>query len=132
MLWQIGVVIAEGGEPGSRIDNKWLHQASFGLNGVHQVMRGPLHEVLSEALRMAPGLAGATLPEMRVGLRPASPDGLPLLGRAPGFEQVFLAAGHGPSGLQLGPYSGAVVADLLRGLPPLLDLTPFAPERFQG
>jgi D-amino-acid dehydrogenase len=93
---------------------------------------GGVQEVLSEALRVAPGLAGATLQEMRVGLRPASPDGLPVLGRAPGLERVFLATGHGPSGLQLGPYSGALVADLLLGRPLDLDLTPFAAERFQG
>ncbi len=93
---------------------------------------GGVHEVLSEALRVAPGLAGATLRETRIGLRPASPDGLPILGRVPGFEQVFLATGHGPSGLQLGPYSGALVADLLRGSPIALDLAPFRPERFQA
>lgn len=90
-----------------------------------------VHEVLSEALRVAPGLAGATIHETRIGLRPASADGLPLLGRLPGLERVFLATGHGPSGLQLGPYSGALVADLLLGQPVNLDLTPFAPDRFQ-
>lgn len=90
-----------------------------------------VHEVLSEALRVAPGLAGATIHETRIGLRPASADGLPLLGRVPGLERVFLATGHGPSGLQLGPYSGALVADLLLGQPASLDLTPFAPDRFQ-
>lgn len=91
-----------------------------------------LREVLDEALRVAPGLAGATLREARVGLRPASPDGLPILGRAPGLENVYLAAGHGPSGLQLGPYSGAIVAELALGhpAPATLDLTPFAPQRF--
>lgn len=93
---------------------------------------GGVHEVVSEALRVAPGLAGATLHEMRVGLRPASPDGLPLLGRVPGFEQVWLATGHGPSGLQLGPYSGALMADMLLGAAPPLDLSAFAPERFQS
>jgi D-amino-acid dehydrogenase len=92
---------------------------------------GGVHEALSEALRVAPGLANATLHEMRVGLRPASPDGLPMLGRVPGFEQVWLATGHGPSGLQLGPYSGAVVADLLLGEASAVDLGPFALERFQ-
>ncbi len=92
---------------------------------------GGVHEVLSEALRVAPGLAGATIQEMRIGLRPASPDGLPILGRAPGVENIFLATGHGPSGLQLGPYSGAVVADLLLGRPIEIDLAPFAAERFQ-
>ena len=90
-----------------------------------------VHEVLSEALRVAPGLAGATIQETRIGLRPASADALPLLGRVPGLERVFVATGHGPSGLQLGPYSGALVADLLLGQPVELDLAPFAPGRFQ-
>src|SRR5690606_22941860 len=42
-------------------------------------------EVLTEALRVAPGLAGAEIREIRVGLRPASPDGLPIIGAAPGI-----------------------------------------------
>jgi len=88
-------------------------------------------EVLGEALRVAPGLADCTVHEIRVGLRPASPDGLPILGRVPQIENVFLATGHGASGLQLGPYSGVLVADLALGKTPALDLTPFAVERFQ-
>ncbi|MBX6341940.1 MAG: FAD-dependent oxidoreductase, partial [Thermomicrobiaceae bacterium] len=91
---------------------------------------GGVHEALSEALRVAPGLASATLREVRIGLRPASPDHLPLLGRAPGLANVYLATGHGPSGLQLGPYSGAAVADLALGLRVDLDLAPYAPGRF--
>lgn len=88
-------------------------------------------EVLSEALRVAPGLADTTLHEIRIGLRPATPDGLPILGSVPQVENVFLATGHGASGLQLGPYSGALVADLALNKKPDLDLTPFAVERFQ-
>lgn len=97
-----------------------------------RVTAAGLQEVLGEALRVAPGLAGATVRETRVGLRPASPDGLPILGRVPGLDNVYLATGHGPSGLQLGPFSGAVVAELALGqpAPAALDLTPFAPERF--
>ena len=97
---------------------------------------GGVREALDEALRVAPGLANATLDEVRVGLRPASPDGLPLLGRIPGCERVYVATGHGASGLQLGPYSGALVADLAlsqSSVPVLgvdLDLAPFAPARF--
>ena len=97
---------------------------------------GGVCEALDEALRVAPGLADATLEEVRVGLRPASPDGLPLLGRIPGCEHIYVATGHGASGLQLGPYSGALVADLALGrssAPDLgvdLDVAPFAPDRF--
>jgi D-amino-acid dehydrogenase len=98
-----------------------------------RVTAGGVREVLSEALRVAPGLARATIAETRVGLRPASPDGLPILGRAPGLENVYLAVGHGPVGLQLGPYSGVVAADLALGLPAPegLDLAPYAAERFR-
>jgi D-amino-acid dehydrogenase len=90
-----------------------------------------VHEVLGEALRVAPGLAGATVREVRVGLRPASLDQLPILGPAPGFDNVLFATGHGPSGLQLGPWSGAAVADLAMGRPVAIDLGPFAIGRFQ-
>jgi D-amino-acid dehydrogenase len=93
---------------------------------------GGVREALEEALRVAPGLRAATLREVRVGLRPASPDGLPIIGRAPGYKRVWLATGHGPSGLQLGPYTGEMVAGLALGEPAPLDLAPFAPERFQG
>lgn len=89
-----------------------------------------VHEVLSEALRIAPGLARATLDEVRIGMRPATPDNLPLLGALPGLSNTFIAAGHGAYGLQLGPYSGALVADMISGITPPLDLSPYVPERF--
>ncbi|HEV2107667.1 MAG TPA: FAD-dependent oxidoreductase [Thermomicrobiales bacterium] len=98
----------------------------------YRVTAGGVHQELSEALRVAPGLAGATLQEIRVGFRPASRDKIPVLGRVPGIENAYVATGHGPSGLQLGPVSGAAVADLLQGKQPEIDLRPFSPERFQN
>ena len=88
--------------------------------------------VLDEALAVAPGLANATIAEIRIGLRPCSPDRIPILGRAPGYDNIFLCTGHGPSGLQLGPYSGRLVAGLVLGEKPQIDLTPYSAERFQG
>ena len=90
-----------------------------------------VREVLAEALRVAPGLSEAEVLEIRVGLRPLSSDGLPVLGAVPGAGGVYLATGHGPTGLQLGPYSGKVVADLMLGREPGVDLAPFRPGRFQ-
>jgi D-amino-acid dehydrogenase len=90
---------------------------------------GGVRSVLDEALRVAPGLDAATFGAVRVGLRPASADGLPLLGQA-GVDGAYLATGHGPTGLTLGPYSGKVVADLVRGEVPPVDLAPFEPSRF--
>jgi D-amino-acid dehydrogenase len=89
-----------------------------------------VREVLDEAIRVAPGLIDWEIHEMRVGLRPLSEDGLPVLGPVPGVDGVFLATGHGPSGLQLGPYSGKVTADLMLGRPAEIDLTPFGISRF--
>jgi glycine/D-amino acid oxidase-like deaminating enzyme len=90
-----------------------------------------VREVLGEALRVAPGLAGAEIREIRVGLRPLSADGLPVLGPVPGVRGVFLVAGHGPSGLTLGAYSGKLVADQMLDKPPALDLTAFSVARFR-
>ncbi|MDP8910182.1 MAG: FAD-dependent oxidoreductase [Chloroflexota bacterium] len=90
---------------------------------------GGVQAVLNEALRVAPGLATATLREVRIGLRPLATDGLPFLGPAPGVGGVIVATGHGPSGLQLGPYSGMIAATLAQDQTVDVDLTPFAVER---
>jgi D-amino-acid dehydrogenase len=89
-----------------------------------------VREVLDEALRVAPGLATGKLLEVRVGMRPYTKDRLPVLGRVPGIDGVLLAAGHGPTGLQLGPFSGKVVAEMAQGQVPDVDLAPFSVTRF--
>ncbi|MBA2246746.1 MAG: FAD-dependent oxidoreductase, partial [Chloroflexia bacterium] len=90
---------------------------------------GGVKSVVDQALKVAPGLTEATVDEVRVGLRPLSADGLPFLGRAPGFENVIIATGHGPTGLQLGPYSGLVAAQLAHSQAVEADLAPFAVDR---
>ena len=92
-----------------------------------EITAGGVHEVLRETLRVMPGLCDATLREVRVGLRPVSVDDAPILGALPGTGNVFVATGHGANGLLLGPVSGALVADLVLGRDPVLDLAPFSP-----
>lgn len=72
-----------------------------------------VNEVITSALRVAPDLTRARLIESRVGLRPRSADGLPVLGRVPGMSNLYVATGLGHTGLTLGPHSGRVVADLV-------------------
>lgn len=91
---------------------------------------GGVHEVLDAGLATAPGLGDAAIEEVRVGLRPVSEDGLPAIGAVPGVEGAYLATGHGPTGLTLGPFSGKVVADLVRGEPVAVDLSGLRPDRF--
>jgi D-amino-acid dehydrogenase len=95
----------------------------------HTTVAG-VQEVLSEAVRVAPGLAQAQIREIRVGLRPYTTDRLPVLGPIPGLDHIYLATGHGPTGLQLGPYSGKLIADLMLGHEVETDLRPFSVARF--
>ncbi len=116
--------------PGGRVVAGATRETGSGFDP--RITAGGVHQALGQALGLAPGLAGATLAEVRVGLRPASPDGLPILGPVPGLRNAYLATGHGPSGLQLGPFSGALAVGMALGapLPAGLDLAPFAWERF--
>jgi D-amino-acid dehydrogenase len=88
-----------------------------------------VREVLDEAIRAAPGLGGAEVLEVRVGLRPVTPDLMPVIGRAPGRTDVIIATGHGPTGLTTGPFSGRLAVELALGLPVSHDLQPFAVDR---
>ncbi len=65
-----------------------------------------------------------------MGMRPFLPDGLPAIGRAPGFDNVYVAAGHGMLGITLAPATGVAMADLMVRGRADLDLTPFDPGRF--
>ncbi len=98
----------------------------------HRVTAAGQLEVLEQALAVAPGLRDATLLETRVGFRPATPDGRPVLGALPGHPHVVLATGFGPGGLTLAPFAGSLVADVVLGGTPQVDLTPYRPDRFDS
>lgn len=65
-----------------------------------------------------------------LGFRPSMPDSLPVIGPAPGTPNALLAFGHGHLGLTMGPVTGALVAELIDGATPRVDLRPFSPLRF--
>lgn len=64
------------------------------------------------------------------GLRPATPDGLPVIGRMPGASAVVVAAGHGMLGSTAGPGTGEAVAAILTGGTPVVDDHIVSPARF--
>jgi D-amino-acid dehydrogenase len=72
-------------------------------------------QLLERAAVFVPGVAAATVSEIRRCARPQSLDGRPLVGRVPGLEGVFIAAGHGPWGISTGPATARMVADLVLG-----------------
>lgn len=87
----------------------------------------------AEGIQALKRLAERTLPALRgreplrtwSGLRPATFDGLPYLGRAAGFENLFVAAGHFRAGLTLAPGTAVVLADEVCGETPSVELQPF-------
>lgn len=79
--------------------------------------------------RYVPELATARVVEMWAGLRPGSPDDLPLLGPT-GQRNVFLASGLFRNGILLAPVAARIIADLVMGKQPEIDITAFSPARF--
>jgi len=85
--------------------------------------------MLKKAKRFLPELdtAGGT---QWMGFRPSLPDSLPAIGALPSRPDVFCAFGHGHLGLTQSAGTAAIIADLITGQDPGIDLTPFSPARF--
>jgi D-amino-acid dehydrogenase len=64
------------------------------------------------------------------GLRPCTPDGLPYVGRFGRFDNLIAATGHAMMGVSMGPITGTLVAQVVSGEPPAIDLAPLSPDRF--
>jgi D-amino-acid dehydrogenase len=90
--------------------------------------------LLDQGRRMLPGLAADYADEritMWMGHRPALPDSLPVLGPSRRSPNVVYAFGHGHVGMTAAPMTGKIVADLVSGRPPAIDIAPFAAGRFR-
>jgi glycine oxidase len=88
-----------------------------------------VRELIGLAVRLVPELNKATLKRCWSGLRPGSPDGMPFLGRVPGWDNVYVAAGHFRGGIQLSPGTGLVMKQLLLGEPLTVPLEAFRVDR---
>ncbi len=86
--------------------------------------------LLARAQAFMPGL-NATGGVEWMGFRPSMPDSLPVIGAHPKLPHVTLAFGHGHLGLTQSAGTGELVADLVTGAAPEIDLTPFRPTRFE-
>jgi glycine oxidase len=87
--------------------------------------------LLAGALAAVPSLADAPLAGAWAGLRPGTPDELPILGPDPEVEGLVYATGHFRNGILLAPITAEIVADVIAGRTPSQPLAPFRPERFE-
>jgi glycine oxidase len=86
-------------------------------------------DLLDLALRLCPVLNQAEVEATWAGLRPGSVDTKPYIAKATELENLIVATGHKRAGLQLAPATAELVADLVLGRPPRLDLEPFRVDR---
>ena len=88
-----------------------------------------IHHLHQAAAKFIPDLASANVTTSWAGLRPGTPDDLPILGETPSHG-IFIASGHFRNGILLAPITAEVMADLLEEKPLPLDLCAFAVSRF--
>jgi D-hydroxyproline dehydrogenase subunit beta len=87
--------------------------------------------IAARAIRLFPRLAGIRLLRSYIGFRPATPDGLPIIGFDAGDLTVLHATGHEGAGIGLAEATGELVEALVNGAPTALDAAPFSPARFR-
>ncbi|HVX10325.1 MAG TPA: glycine oxidase ThiO [Pirellulales bacterium] len=90
---------------------------------------GAIGTLLELATWLAPPLGELSIEQCWAGLRPASHDRLPYLGKLPGWDNAYVATGHFRNGLQLSPATAVVMSRLMMGTDPGVDLTPFRVDR---
>ena len=89
-----------------------------------------LAKVKSAAEEIAPGLAISPITQEWAGLRPITPDMLPIIGKDPEADHLIYATGHSRNGILMAPLTGETVAALAVGESPAHDLSQFRPGRF--
>jgi glycine oxidase len=85
--------------------------------------------IVSGVSELIPTIGSASLLRVWAGLRPHTPDGLPLIGRYPGLDGLIVATGHHRNGILLGPLTGRLVQELIIGATPTIPLDPLRPDR---
>ncbi len=101
------------------------------LSGMNdRVLTNRVAAIRRGAGRYFAGAEAAPPVELWRGLRPMSPDGLPMIGRYRGWDNLVVATGHCMNGIMYGPVTGKLVAEVVAGRAPSVDLTRLTPDRF--
>lgn len=113
------------------------HQNALRIAGTLELVDGDLSvnprrvaAIVRGARGMLPLPAELEVRELWRGLRPCTPDGMPLIGKARGFANVWLATGHQMTGLKTATGTGCLLAAQMSGEKPRLDMAPFRADRY--
>ncbi|HWO73309.1 MAG TPA: FAD-dependent oxidoreductase, partial [Dehalococcoidia bacterium] len=124
MIWGPAYLIPR--EEGQTYVGATVEEAGFRN---HTTMGG-LRRLRSAAEAMVPALGTAPQRRAWAGLRPGSPDDLPIMGPLPGWENVWVSTGHFRNGILLAPVSGLLIAESVLAGRPADRLAPLSPARF--
>ena len=89
-----------------------------------------IQELMRQPVELLPSVSGIHVIRAFAGLRPATPDGLPILGQSPDLPGFITASGHEGDGVALSPITGKTIAELVVGKVDEEKLTPFSSSRF--
>jgi len=95
-----------------------------------EVTAAGLARIFSGVTALCPALTSAAVTRTWAGLRPVTPDGLPIIGAEPRLPGLWYATGHGRNGILLAGITGVIIRQLVSGEPTVEALGAFAPERF--
>jgi glycine oxidase len=114
-----------------RTDGRLLIGSTLEEGGYNkQIEVNAIQQLLHAALEVVPRLAESKVHEAWAGLRPGTPDDLPILGESE-TKGYFVATGHFRDGILLAPITAQVMTDLIVDKSPAYDLGSFYPSRFQ-
>jgi glycine oxidase len=127
------VVRFGGGYLVPRADGRYVLGASVEERGFElQPVVGGVYELLREAREAVPGVSELEIEELCVGLRPGTPDNVPVIGPG-GLEGLIWATGHHRNGILLAPLTAALVVEMLAGGGPVDPLlAACSPQRFSA
>lgn len=115
-----------------------LHRGGEGIAGTTiehagfapQVTEAGVASIRERAARLTPALVDAKVLRAWAGLRPGTPDGLPIVGREPHLQGLWYATGHGRNGILLAGITGTIINHLLSGETTVEEIDALRPERF--
>jgi glycine oxidase len=113
-------------EEGQTFAGATVEEAGFRKRTTDPGLRG----LIRGAIELIPSLAGSEVVRSWAGLRPATPDALPVMGLLPGWQNAWVATGHFRNGILLAPISGRLMAASILSGSADKTLAPFTPERF--
>ena len=128
----IPVYLTEARVIATPFDDRLRLAGTLQLTGLDmRVDRVRVGATLNAGVRTLRGIDPSRVTEVWRGIRPCTPDGLPVIGRSERLTNVVFAAGHAMKGLHLAPGTGRLVAELISGDEPMHELAPFSPDRFR-